>query len=131
MPTTKQITDAIDARIDQLWPVAVEKQNEYAAARGGRYFQGLRTHSTLPADGAARDPDRLNARPVDHAETWNDVGFPVPSPRVAIELHAYTGGWVAVFRVSANGEIWQRSKVYGPETWREQAWTRVPPSEAT
>lgn len=128
MPTLQEITDAIDARIDQLWPTAEAKQAAYRAKRG-RYFQGQWTHGTLPADGAARDPDRLKSKPHDQAESWQDEGWPVPSPRVAMRCDAYTGGFAITFRLRIGGTVYERTRDSGPEPWRNVPWHAVPAGE--
>ncbi len=125
MATPEEITGAIDGGIANVWPEIVSQQETYLAGHG-RYFQGLCTHSTPPADGEPASPDQLNLRPDYQEESWHDVGYDMANPRVALTIDQYRGphgpGYVCSFRVAINGQIWRRQKNVGPETSRDSDW---------
>jgi hypothetical protein len=125
MPTPQEIRDDIDTRLAALWSQIQTRQAAYFAARG-RYFQGLRTHATVPADGTPEVPDRFGDRPTDQAESWNDVALtPGPAP-FALELHAYRGpegpGFLAIVAVRILGTLFRRRKDSGAQPWRDTGW---------
>lgn len=112
------------------WPTVVARQDAHFALYG-RYFQGLITHTALPADGEDALPDLLNRAPHYQTETWlvfNALtALPIPC---AVTIDAYHGpqgqGWVATVRGRLNGITWERSQNVGPETWRTESWHQVP-----
>jgi hypothetical protein len=133
-PSGAQTRATIDAALTQHWTKINNWMNNYAAGRGGRFFQGLRSHSVVPAGGQAAAPDRLSSRPTDQAETlgelWNGAQLPGLVP-FALTINVYDGpdgrGWEAVIEMVDNGQLWQRVVNSGPETWREQPWALVSP----
>lgn len=130
MATPAQIIANIETRLANQWPVLVNVQNRYFN-RHGRYAQGLRTHTILPSEGVDAAADRLNARPTDQAESWNDLatenGFSFPATNIAaLQIDAYNGleghGWSASLTVKINNKFYKRTVNVGPETWRSMAW---------
>lgn len=137
MPTLAQIQTAIDTRLANQWSILVQVQNNYFAAHG-RYAQGLRTHSIIPSEGNEATADRLNARPTDQAESWNDLaaanGFSFPATNIAtVQITPYVSplgqGWQAVLTVRVGNNLYKRAGQVGPETWRAHGWRRVIPEE--
>ena len=122
----------IDALLTQHWTKINNWMNNYAAGRGGRFFQGLRSHSVVPAGGQASAPDRLSSRPTDQAETLGDLWSGAQLPGLlpfALTINVYDGpegrGWEAVIEMVDGGQLWRRVVNSGPETWREQPWQVV------
>lgn len=129
-PSGAQTRAAIDAAVALHWTKIANWMNTYAAGHGGRFFQGLRSHTAVPANGLSAAPDRLSARPTDQAETlaalWGGAELPGLVP-FALTVNVYDGpagrGWEAVIEMVDNGQLWRRVVNSGPETWREQPWT--------
>ena len=118
----------IDALIDGLWPIWVQQQLAYREMTGGRYFQGLLTHSRTPAGDDY--PDRWLDHPTDQQYRWADFGGLRLSPMsFAVRMDTYTGpegpGWVACIRAVDRGQTWQCCINYGPEVSRNTDWEVV------
>jgi hypothetical protein len=81
---------AIDAAVATLVTAINSAQVTYLAANG-RYWQGLISHSTIPADGGSVAADNLTAQPSDQSEDWNDfLGGSAPgSLPAALYVHTY------------------------------------------
>jgi hypothetical protein len=129
--TPQAVRDQIDQRLATLWPVVVQKQQQFFASHQ-RYFQGLISTKTIPADGADIVPDNLTAHPHYQAESWASMGGFPATEMSQIECHQYDGqrgkGFVLLLTVSLAGRLWQRAINYGPETERNQPWRDVTPS---
>ena len=102
------VTPWIEARLS----AAATRQATYAAAHGGRYFQGVRW--SIPDAAADVAPDR-SLRPHDQDESWADTGwtFPATVP-CALAVDVYRGptglwGWTLTAYVRANGATWRRT----------------------
>lgn len=129
-----QTRAAIDAAIIQHWTKINNWMNNYAAGRGGHYFQALRSHSTVPANGQLAAPDRLSARPTDQTESlaalWSGADLPGAVP-FALTINVYDGpqgrGWEAVIEMLDGAQLWRRVVNSGPEVYRESAWATVDP----
>jgi hypothetical protein len=123
--TPQAVRDQIDQRLTNLWPTVLAKQQAYLASKG-RYFQGLRSSSTIPADGADVPPDNLTAHPHYQAESWQSMGGFPATEMSQIECHQYDGpqgkGFVLILTVLLAGQTWRRTVNYGPETWRGTSW---------
>jgi hypothetical protein len=123
--TLISVLDRIDARVVTLWPSWSTLQTTFAGSHSGRYFQGLRTHSVLPADGATVAADQLATHPSYQAETWVDFGIAAFSEIFALEMYEYIGpagnGWLAIFRVKILGTEWMRIKGSAAE-YRDLPW---------
>lgn len=130
MATLAQIRTAVDTKLAQLWPGVQAKQDAYAAAHDGRYWQGLITASTIPADGTTVTPDVGNATPTDQPDPWPAALVNSPLP-MAIQMDVYDGplgaGYVATCYVRVLGNLYVRSQNVGPETWRTAPWTQITP----
>lgn len=130
MPTPQEIRDDVDLRLAALRPTLVARQATYLGLRR-RYFQGLRTHDAIPADGIDSAPDQLAGAPTDQAEDWNAFGLsPGASVPYALVLDVYQGrdghGFVASVLVRILGRLWRRRQNFGPETYRDRAWEQLP-----
>ena len=125
-----------DTLIALYSPGLLAWQTTYSASRGGRYFQGLQSHSVIPADGTATPPDRLTTRPTDQPDTltsfWEGAGLPAQTP-YAITVNVYDGpdgrGFEVVYSAVIAGQLYNRTQNVGPERYREQAWTAAPPAD--
>jgi hypothetical protein len=135
MPTLAEIRDGADAWLAARWPTVLNRQAAYAANHGGRYWQGLLTHGTIPIDAVESLADRLNEHPTDQPESWHDAiaGLPVNWP-CALVMDVYQGpqGWgycatVYVY-VSQLSRIYSRSQNVGPEQHRTVGWHEVIPT---
>ena|SRR3990167_8067120 len=116
------IQTACDARLNALLPSLTALQDAYFVIHG-QYFQGLTTHETTPHNGADTPADRLNSKPTDQEESWNDFGFsPGNTPfSLSVDIHHGPGGkgWSCRMVIEFNGETFQR--VTG---FREMAWSK-------
>ena len=125
--TPAEIRDAIDARLAQLWPVVQDKEAKYFAAHG-HYWQGLRTHTLLPADGNLALPDVGETTPTDQLDPWPEA-IKTIAIEMALVIDVYDGpfgqGYVASAWVMINGRTFVRSAQVGPETWRVEGWHEV------
>lgn len=129
MATLNQIRQAVNEWLAARWPLLIARQESYFVAHG-RYFQGLWTHGSFPADGAETAPDGIAARPTDQAEGWPDlISLPDVLP-CALRIDTYHGpqgyGWSARLRVRVAGVVYERIGQVGPETWRVQDWQAMP-----
>lgn len=119
------------------WQMLVDQQAAFFLARG-KYFQGRWTHTAqveqtdaLTGDTVA---DMLSDHPTDQAQHWQDIignaldGLPMPA-RLRIDVYngPQGGGWAATLQVLYNGNVYERSRNIGPETWRTGAWHQVTP----
>ena len=111
------LREDVDARLTTLWPHIVARQEAFFAAHG-RYFQGLRTHATIPANGDETPPD-LTTNPHDQPETWAGAGYAFGATlpmRIAVDTYAgpLGAGWVARVWVRAAAVVWTRARGVGP-----------------
>lgn len=131
MATLAQLRTRVDDWLAARWPTVLARQDTFFANRG-RYWQGLITHTVVPAHTTAADADtvadRLSFKPTDQAQSWLDVlaelsGIAFPA---ALAVDVYDGtqgkGYVATIFVRYNGTIYTRSKNVGPESYRDVAW---------
>lgn len=127
MATLQQIKDAIDARLITVFNNLTNRQNTFFGNRN-KYFQGLRTHSSLPSEGNTAVADQLDSRPNYQTQTWRNAGIGSFNEAFALEVHQYNGpngmGWCAIITVSVNGFIWTKVKDCGVEPHRNSGWTR-------
>ena len=124
MATPAQIRQAVDDRLAALWTAIQNKEAAYYAANG-KYWQGLRTMSAIPADGATALPDIGTATPTDQPDSW-PLALRQVAMEMALRIDTYAGaqgnGYVATVFVSINGTVWRRAAQVGPETWRQHGW---------
>lgn len=108
MPKPDLCTDILNRFSAQFWPAMVSRQNSYFAANG-RYWQGRRTHTVIPADGAAVVPDRASSRPSDSIGSWSDR-LTMPAMRCAVQCDVHDGpaGKSYSMRLSVRvaGQLW-------------------------
>lgn len=118
--------DKADAMWTNLASHVADREAAYLAING-RYFQGIRTHSPVPADGSEGAPDR-SRKPTDQAEDWNAAGFVLPAAMPAsLAIHVYDGpqgkGYTAILEVLVAGKRWRRVESFGPEAaHRTRSW---------
>lgn len=118
-----------DAMWSNLASHVADRQAAYLATNG-RYFQGIRTHSPVPADGAGAAPDP-SRKPTDQAESWQDAGFALPAAMpAALAVHVYDGpkgkGYTAILEVLVTGKRLMRAESFGPEAvHRTHAWAEI------
>jgi hypothetical protein len=134
VPTLAQTRNAVDARLADLWTnQIVPRQAAYAAAHGGRFWQGiviadldaLPDNPTGTGEVAEVVPD-LTRRAADHP-SWQaanvNLGATVP---MALAIHTYDGpqgrGYVGQVWVRHNGTTYTRAQNSGPEAWRTRPW---------
>ena len=133
-PASAQTTvrDKADAMWANLAAHVSDRQAAYLAANPPEagYFQGIRTHSPTPGDGAEPAPDR-SRRPTDQVEDWNAAGFTLPAKMpAALAVHVYDGpqgkGYTAILEVLVAGRRWRRAESFGPEAaHRTHAWREI------
>lgn len=128
MATLAQIRNAVDAKLASLWGTIQTRQDAYAAAHDGRYWQGLRTATITPVDGVAVLPDVGQNTPTDQPVAWPAAILTVPLA-MALQIDVYDGpagqGYVATVQVSVLGQTYERAAQVGPETWRQYGWRLV------
>ena len=127
--TLQQIRDAIDADLATLWPQVVSRQATYFTNHG-RYWQGIVTHSVIPADGTATAADQLNLAPYYQADAWpTGAGISAFTKPYALEIWEYNGpsgpGFVGFCWVRVAGNLYLRVKDCGVEDYRTQGWAQV------
>lgn len=130
---SEPILTSVDAALGARLPGLMAAQAAYYAANG-TYFQGLPTHSEIPADGAELPPDRVDDHPTDQPVSWSDAAteysLSVPETMGSVlRIDVYDGpggaGWVTVVETMIDGQLWRRSINFGPEAWRSAAWSPV------
>lgn len=125
MTPTLQAT--CDAALTTLQTAVDAYQPSYYAAHG-RYWQGLMTPATVPADGALVAPD-LTLKPEGQAEDWSGVSIAATLP-FSVQVDRYDGprgtGYQILVRVLDSGQLAVRSIGIGPESaWRTHDWQGV------
>jgi hypothetical protein len=134
MATLNQVRTRVDNWLAEKWPSLVARQDNFFINRG-RYWQGLRTHTIVPAHTNGADGDslctELDAQPNDAFSNWRNA-FPEwatePIP-CALQCDVYDGplgkGWFATIWIRYNGTLYKRSRNVGPESEHTQAWAVV------
>ncbi len=124
-PVTAQVNlSALKAQIDGelalLWDIILTRQLAHYSMYG-KWFQGMITHGTIPADGNVAFPDNWGSSPTDQNTNWQDfldTRLPATLP-MAITIDVYTGplgsGFTACVWAYANGDLYRRCKAIGPE----------------
>ena len=115
----------LDALLDDTAAQVAAVQENYRSIKG-RYWQGARTHTATPSDGAkiATDPTR---KPSDQTETWTSFGIELPAQtEAALSVHVYETraghGYVVNADVIVGGTYYRRAVNHGPETRRGHDW---------
>src|SRR5256885_12326518 len=123
------IPNTLQTKLDTLLSDTAQQvatiQEAYRSAYG-RYWQGLRTHAVIPADGATAAPD-LTRKPSDQAESWSTFAFALPAQTEgALSVDVYQSrkgqGYIVNADVVANGIRYRRSAELGPESGLERGW---------
>lgn len=116
-----------DAQIDVLLPRLENFQAQYYAVNG-RFYQALESHTAAPD--VPTLPDGITTSPTDQPEDlayfW-EVFAELPDVLAwSFRIDTYSGpdgdGYVLTVSTLVNGETWQRSVNYGPDTWRAVDW---------
>lgn len=127
--TPQEVRDEIDLRVTAAWAAIQGAQAAYFAGHG-HYWQGLPSHSSIPANGAEVAPDLAGESPSDQNETWSDMGLLPALTLSRLRMDVYAGpagpGYALISEVELGGAIWERVWHSGPETWRSFGW-RIQP----
>lgn len=121
-----------DAQIDVLWPRLQTFQDQYRTVNG-IYYQSLESNSTVPE--VPTLPDGLNDAPSDQPESlalfWQDFAELPSELAWAFRIDTYSGpdgdGYTLTATTVIDGQVWERSLNYGPDTWRDADWYLVVP----
>lgn len=129
MPTLKEVTDAIDSRVDQLLPWISEQQNSYKAEYK-KYAQLGWSHSIDPSDGVPLNADLLQELLPGKTHTWVNFGYPITEPVCNASIDEYVGpegsGWILNLSFRFNGKKYMRSINNGPNKKFDSPWTELP-----
>jgi hypothetical protein len=122
---TPPILNSIDQTINGYLPYIAERQEIYVA-RYGRYFQGLRTHSVIPADGAQASPDLVARKAPRVKQSWGEAASLPAKMRTCMQCDRYVlpggrQGYTLVFRIKVGADVWVR-RVNGifAHGWRKE-----------
>ncbi len=99
------------------------------------YWQGLSTHSSIPAHTNANDndavPDRMGNSPSDQI-SWADANFipqPITTWPCSLVVNVYDGpsgkGYELTASFDYEGDVWRRVIHTGPESYRQQNWQKM------
>lgn len=124
-PQMQAVRDAVDAKLVTLWS-AIQSREATFFGSNQRYWQGLRTSSALPVDGAAAVVDIGSTAPSYQGQPW-PAALLSQIDKFALEITQYvapTGpGYVGTISVVLNGNLWQRAQDSGQEPYRTFGWT--------
>lgn len=127
--TTEEIFAAIDLAISSRWELIIAQQEAFLAATGS-YWQGLETHSVIPANGAATAPDLAGQTPTDQPFSWLDMQGLPPEMSAALRCDIYAGpmgkGYVLTASVEVDGVFYEKAINVGPDTSRAHEWADRP-----
>lgn len=121
----------VDAEFAAYYSSLKSAQDTYFGIHGS-YFQGLKTHATIPADGIAAAPNQLASQPSDQSADWNDFGFtPGASTKHCLEcekLQTASGfAWRASTYVYVAGALQKRTyHIASNGTKTDGDWGREP-----
>jgi hypothetical protein len=130
--TPAQIRAQVDTALSNLWGSITARQDTYFANHGSqRYWQGLITHGSIPADGVTATPTVGSTVPSYEvsADAW-PAGILSQSLPMALEIHQYVrpdgvAGYVGIVRVVIAGNLWMRAQDSGSEPYRTFGWTNM------
>lgn len=129
MANRRQILDVCDAKLAGIQNSIQAHQDAYAKKHDGKFFQGLRSHSVTPADGAEQRPDIGTRAPADQPEPYPAVIRNAMLP-FALQVDVYDGpsgtGYTTTAMVVVEGQEWQRVDNEGAEEYRARDWAPVP-----
>lgn len=121
------ILETIDSKLALIMPKAIAWQEKYKEQTGS-YWQGLFSHSSIPAL-SNNYPDGWFNKPTDVGKRWADVGiinFETMPYRLKVDV--YNGpsgpGWVACIQAYDGSRYMERCTGYGGE-FRDSEWAPV------
>lgn len=113
----------IDARL-------VAFQRAYIGGETGfQYWQGLLTHSVVPADGESVLADRQTLIPVQtqSPKSWASTGVLPTTMKIAFRVDVYLDrrgrGWTLTGLVTLAGQLWSKTLNHGHLLDRESDWS--------
>jgi hypothetical protein len=125
------VTTTADTSWAAMSAAIIAQQTAYAAAHGGRFFQGILTPPTIPPTAVPVAPT-LNLKPSYQPEDWTAfLGAATIGASLAysIEIHQYSGpqgrGWEVRLWGMSGPTKWLRRINFGPETYRDRTWAPV------
>lgn len=129
MPISDILKTQVDGELDKLL-VHFDTRQEAYFVLNDRYFQGIKTPATKPADGATKVTDSA-LKPTDQDESWADAGFVLPNELpMSMAVHTYDGpqgkGYAIVLEVIEQNTTFSRivaTGLDGPR--RTHNWQRV------
>lgn len=126
MDFTKQ-----DAFINNFLVLLEDYQKNYIKT-SSVYFQGLKTHSSIPSTDV--QPNKLTDKPLGKTTSWADTGLDVNKAiPVSIEVHEYIApeqqkGWQVFFYATDGIKNYIKSVGYGSESKeRTKDWQEIVP----
>lgn len=129
--TWAQVATLIDTHAPRVIEYITFRQDVYHT-RNGRYWQGLKMHTTTPGQAAEVYPDRFLVAPTDQRSSWGDIRFLPFSPmNYTLKMDVYNGeqgdGWVLCLQIVWGGVNREKCWQDGPETWRAHDWQEITP----
>ncbi len=122
------LQSTIDNLITNVLSQLATLQPGYLSSKA-RYWQGLPTHTIIPADGLATAPNLLS-KPTYQAETWLTFGLILPAlMECSLSVSQYSGpsgkGYVLHADAISSGVRYRRSENVGPAAWLSHPWTAM------
>lgn len=119
--------EQLDALINPWLDSVVAFQTAFYGINGF-YWQGLETHSQMPANGVKVPADRLDLHPTDQFLSWEDLGQPLPEEwDVSVSIDVYGSPWGPGYAVEMHvvyqDQPYYRVQVYGPAAPYSEPWT--------
>jgi len=128
--TLNQLRNRVDTWLTNKFPILNNKQDAYFLTHSN-YFQGLMTHSSIPAHTtttvADTVADQLALHPTDQLENWLDVSLLAGenlAGAILIDVfeNATGKGWIVSVYVKHNGVTYRRIKAVKGEIHRDMDW---------
>ena len=115
----------LDTLLDDTAAQVAAVQENYRSIKG-HFWQGARTHTATPADGAKTPPDPTR-KPTDQTDSWTSFGIELPAQtEAALSVDVYETrsghGYVVNADVIVGGTYYRRSRNFGPESWHARDW---------
>lgn len=108
-----------------------DSQTDYIKTHD-KYWQGLPTHSVLPADGKKGKPDKLKSKPEYREESWKDLGLDIDiqmpfSIKVNEHYKPTTNekGYTVQFHKMVGGKEYIKSVGYGIASQFTRDWQEI------
>lgn len=126
---TPALQEDCDAFLNNILVQLLDPQQDFLVANA-QYWQGLDTHSIIPADGVATAPDQLGLYPDYEDVGWDGMGLTLPADFICdLRCNTYLSvdgaGWVLSGLVYDSGNLYERRINVGYDTRRTQDWTLV------